>query len=491
MKTIQFKLTFLLILALGLTLNSCVEDDEFEIPDVNAVDPNIPEDNIVEIGSILGTIAQNDGENFTIESDIYVEGYVVSSDEAGNFFEEIIIQDKPENPTAGIRISINVNPLFSKYDFGRRILVKLQGLTVGITNGVAAIGTVDGNRIGQIQESQADIHLIRTSEVADIVPLELEISDVNAVSNQEDSFEFENLYVQFNSVQFPRSSVFGENPLTFAAEDFDQFDGERTLVGCAAASDDCGGGGGNNTIILSTSTFSDFRFLGLPDSSGSIAGVLSRDFFNEFYILAINDTTDINFGEERCDPLVYEFGNLQNSAANSFINLDFESSAVFEPVNVPGWTNYVQEGTNTWETFTDDGTNESLGISSRIGAFGSDDECSIGWLISPLIPITSNQLVTLEFKTSNSFSDSSSLEVLFSSDWDGTEAGITSATWGSLEDATIVDDDEFFGNWVSSNIVDLSAIGEDGYFAFKYTGNDVNDDFNGTYELDEIEVNVE
>ena len=439
MKTIQFKLTFLLILALGLTLNSCVEDDEFEIPDVNAVDPNIPEEKIVEIGSILGTIAQNDGDNFTIDSDIYVEGYVVSSDEAGNFFEEIIIQDKPENPTAGIRISINVNPLFSKYDFGRRILVKLQGLTVGITNGVAAIGTVDGNRIGQIQESQADEHLLRTSEVADIVALPVTISDF--------SNDLENLYIQLDNMQFPKSSVITDD-LTFAAEPGDEFDGERIIESCETG----------NTTILSTSTFSDFRFLHLPTQSGSISAVLSRDFFDEFYTLALNSTEGIDFiNEERCDPVDIDDFNIvfEEDFSTGFNN---------------GWDVINTVGTQSWFATSFNGD-----FYARASAFNDSgaDFNMISWLISPSFDFDINDDEQLVLEIADAFSDAGEepLKAYYSTDYvSGTDPD--TANWieiGTSEIEGLPVNTGFFDNeYDRTGLIDLSTVTGTGFIAFVY-----------------------
>ena len=52
----------------------------------------------------------------------------------------------------------------------------------------------------------------------------------------------------------------------------------------------------------------------------------------------------------------------------------------------------------------------------------------------------------------------------------------------------IIRDQDFFGDWYSSGIVNLScAIGETGYVAFKYTGS-TQDDFDGTYQLDNIRI---
>ena len=72
MKTIQFKLTLFLVL-FGLCITSCVEDDEFDLPNTVIVqNPDIGDGQIVSINSIIGTIEQNDGENFVIEANLYV-----------------------------------------------------------------------------------------------------------------------------------------------------------------------------------------------------------------------------------------------------------------------------------------------------------------------------------------------------------------------------------------------------------------------------------
>ena len=83
--------------------------------------------------------------------------------------------------------------------------------------------------------------------------------------------------------------------------------------------------------------------------------------------------------------------------------------------------------------------------------------------------------------------DSSYLEVLYSQDWDGDEATITSATWGVLSDAYVVKDTDSFAEWFNSGTVDLSCATGTIYIAFKYTGSGL-DNFDGVYELDEISV---
>lgn len=52
-------------------------------------------------------------------------------------------------------------------------------------------------------------------------------------------------------------------------------------------------------------------------------------------------------------------------------------------------------------------------------------------------------ITTISFKTSNSFSDGSTLILLFSSDWDGNPDTIATSTWDSLPAAYIAQDDDF------------------------------------------------
>ena len=126
-----------------------------------------------------------------------------------------------------------------------------------------------------------------------------------------------------------------------------------------------------------------------------------------------------------------------------------------------------------------------------MSAFNSGDANNVGWLITPAIDLDANTGVTMTFQTSNSFSDSSEMELLFSNDWDGTPTGVANATWGVVPAAYITQDSDSFASWFDSGIVDLSCgTGSSVYFAFRYTGNDANNDFNGTYELDNIRISA-
>ncbi|MGB3590417.1 MAG: DUF5689 domain-containing protein [Nonlabens sp.] len=466
------------VMALAAITFSCVEDDDFAIPDSLDVEFVLPDNaNLIDMTAVIGQIGQSAPDNFTYSNDpmdpeLFMEGYVISSDQAGNYFEELIIQDAIADPTAGIKILIDDNPLFASYRVGQRVFVKLNGLTVGESNGVPVAGLIGDEFIEKIPAPLRSLVVFRDSEVLDIEP-----TVVTTPS------EFPNVplltLVQVPNAQFATADV----GRSFASEPTDQFDGVRFLQTC----DDFFA----SPIRLETSTFSDFRGNRLFDGSGSVTAILQRDFRDDNYILAVNSLTDFDFDQSvRCNFDVVSCGPAAAAGTNNIIDEDFEN--VFSnPAEPSGWTNYVQEGTEAWEVFSD---GDSLGRSVRASSFRSGDTSSIAWLITPQIDFDAQTGEVLSFETSNSFADSSEMQVLYSSDWDGTDAGVAAATWEPLADVAIVQNSDFFRNWIFSGNASLDCLNGTGHIAFKYEGNDTvpgsgtNGDFNGTYELDNISL---
>ncbi|WP_299214361.1 DUF5689 domain-containing protein [uncultured Dokdonia sp.] len=460
MKTIKLTQLFTMLVAL-VALVSCVQDDDFSVPELDAGVVEI-EGQSVSISSVAGQVAQaadNGDEIFTFDGvDTFIEGYVISSDEGGNFFEEFIIQDSPENPVAGVRILIDVNPLFTTYEVGRKVFVRLDGLTAGISNGVLSIGIADGGSLGKIPAPIQNDVIVRSNEVAQIIPLPLAFSDFTNDKT--------NLFIALQDVQFSADEVIN-NQRTYASEPQDEFDGERVLEDCAT---------GGRTI-LSTSTFSDFKALSLPAGRGTINGILTKDFFGEVFNIAINSPTDVVFAEgNRCD-----LCGLADERGSGVVFADNLSSGSLSPL----WTNFAQEGSEVWGTFNAGG---GFGTAANIGSFMSGDARTVTWLITPEIDFDAQEMETLNFETSNSFSDGSELTLLFADDWDGDTANIDDANWRPILEGTIVSDDTFFQDWVASGNIDLSCIEGTAHIAFKYVGSG-EEDFDGTFELDNFAIN--
>ncbi len=360
----------------------------------------------------------------------------------------------------GIRILIDVNPLFTSYEVGRKVFVRLDGLTAGISNGVLSLGIEDGNSIGKIPPSMQNDVIVRSDEVVEITPFPLSFCDF--------SNDKTNLFIALEGVQFNVDEVIN-NQRTYASEPEDQFDGERVL-------EDCVGGG---STILSTSTFSDFKALALPAGRGTIHGILTKNFFGEVFNIAINNPNNVVFVEgDRCDlcGLADEIGSEVVFADN------LESGSLSDQ-----WTNFAQEGSEVWESFD---AGDDFGTAVRIGSFFSGDERTVAWLITPEIDFDAQEMETLTFETSNSFADGSKLTLVFADDWNGDTDHIDAASWRPIFDASIVSDDTFFEDWVASGNIDLSCLEGTVHIAFKYVGSgDV--DFDGTYELDNFQVNAQ
>jgi hypothetical protein len=436
-------LAFFTIIAMSITLVSCVQDDEFSIPNslgdeenagLQAIMAGLADGSLTEI-SISGLLDLYSGQATLIESDIVVKGYVSSSDQTGNFYKEFYMQDAPENPTAAVGVALNQVDSYNQFNKGREVYIKLKGLYLGENSSdVLTIGgQLDGSNLEEMTANQIPQHVFRSATTMDIVPLVLTPSAVN------DSHL--GMFVTFENMQFP-AALEGE---TFV-DPFDDFDTRHVMVSCDNGSE----------FRLETSSFASFKQVPLPtDGRGSISGIITQGFGGSPKVMVLNTTDDISFTNDRCDPV---FEESFNSAIDN-TNLD-----------IPGWINYAEAGGEYWteQVFSGNGYAE-------FSAYATGDVSNIGWLISPGIDMDAQNGEMLSFQTAYAFPDAGHypLEVFVSTDFDGTEGGIASATWEPV-DAVIahpdVTDDWF--NFVDSGNIDLSGYSGTLYIAFKYTGSD-------------------
>ena len=255
------------ILTMTLLLASCVQNDDFSTPDISITEPEIPQGQITTFKTIKSLYEQavnNGNSTATIDddTDLYIEGYVVSSDRTGNFFEELIIQNKtddsnPDNdPRIGFRLSINVSKLSDTYQLGQKVYVKMNGLTIGEENGVITIGKGDGVNVEQIQAAEYKDIILRSNEIATITP---KVSDLADLTEWD-----QNTLIKLDNMQLNRFEI----GASFASESYDEFDGFRVLESCDSGV----------SIMMQTSTFADFKSLIVPQGQGSVTGIFSRDF---------------------------------------------------------------------------------------------------------------------------------------------------------------------------------------------------------------------
>lgn len=273
---------------------SCVRDDDFAVPDMTINQQSISGDT-VDIATVKSIFAQEAGyfgdlrgeEQYTFEdTDFYMPAYVVSSDESGNFYQELILQDKAEHPTSGIKIMLQKDPLYTKYEIGRKVYVALDGFTIGFSNGVFALGVPEaGNNFIDNAPKSFEDKIIRTKKRDSIIPLQVEISEL-----MEDEYAFGNLFVVLTDVQFTEEVIQNQSKQTFAADAEDFYDALRPLEECS----------GSGLLSLMTSTFADFKTLKLPDKKGNILGIATKTYDGSDWAIKLNSPSAIHFDKDRC-----------------------------------------------------------------------------------------------------------------------------------------------------------------------------------------------
>jgi len=472
-------LSFFAIVFIAFAFTSCVQDDDFTVPNSLGAEENASLNTLlaqIEAGTTtLLSIQDVKGlyQNETpalIETSIAVKGYVSSSDQTGNFFKEIYLQDAPENPTSGIKIILNQVETYNQYNFGREVYIKLTGLYVGeerVGTGVITIGGATetdqyGTTVVRLTENQRTGSMFRSENTFEIVPKTLSFSGVNE--------SHIGLFVKFEDVEFADNL----NGLRYF-DPIQDFDTQRTLQAC--------GGFDYSNFILETSSFASFKDEFLPVGNGSIAGLITKDFTGSVLLIALNSTADVALNNSRCSLLnPADFSPIFEDTFESYANNAFVSG---------GWTNFATAGTFRWKVKT---TNDSGNAGSKVawmGAYNSGVASNIAWLISPAINLDAQDFEFVNFISSNDFDDDSELELLISTNWDGNTANINAATWTTLP-ANIVSDSEFYQNWVDSGLISLSAYSGTAHIAFKYIGGDnAANTIDGNFEIDNFKVLVE
>ncbi len=472
MKNNRIIILILFIIA-STSLTFCVDDNDFTVPENLGAEENSSLNKILDSISdgklelksikelkelyILGTTP------LKIVSDIVVKGYVVSSDQEGNFFKEFYMQDAPENPEAGIKVALNLNSIYNKFNFGREVYIRLKGLYVGETNsgdGIIAIGgkisATDVKEVESVSLNTINKYIFRSKNTEIIVPKEVSLAGLNASDI--------GIYVTVQDVIFPEDLA-GKAYV----DPIEDFDTQRKIQTCQIL--------GYADLLLETSSFASFANNSLPTDGGTIKAVVSKDFGGDFLVLVLNNTDDVTMSGERCLTLS------ESDFSTILLEENFETSS--GEITIIDWVNYREIGTKSWRSYSD---TYSQSKAARIGSRSSGDANTITWLITKGVNLDTTTQEFLSFKTSNSFANGSNLEVLISLNWDGTEANITAATWSILP-AKIVSDGENFKNWVHSTYINLSSYSGTAFIAFKYTGNG-NMNFDGTYELDNIRINA-
>ena len=260
------KFCFLGLLLVQMT--ACI-DQEFDIPPGKEVQEQDISNTTIAALKATHTIG---ADGSPIAQGTVIKGTVISDDNAGSFFKELIIQDA----SGGVLIRINRADLSTIYRLGKQVFVNCDGLNIGDFNGIVQIGyPAAGTNIDRIPDTELETHIIEGAFVGEITPMQIELSDINT--------SILSTLVEIQNVEF-----------------------EDDLLGSTLAIPN-GGGTQNRSIVdcdeeeltLRASDFADFAGAPIPSGNGTITGVLS--VFGTTNQLTIRDFDDIAMDGPRCD----------------------------------------------------------------------------------------------------------------------------------------------------------------------------------------------
>lgn len=266
-----FKILFLAFAALFMT--GCVHDDKYE-------EPNLENTQCQDLTATL-TIAQvkafYTGTTYVFPStstDV-MEGYVSSTDETGNIYKTIYIQDAPVNPTQGFVISVDAVSTYTKFPQGSKIYIKLNDLALGTYGGLVQLGVKDElvtttNGVSRIPEKAVAAHIFRSCSIREqIVPKVLTLQEMAG------NDKLLGALVQVNDAEFDKKTLCS----TFAP---DGFTVDKQLNDPTASL---------TTRVVRNSGFASFANQQLPAGKGAFIGIFSK--FNSSYQLYINKVEDL------------------------------------------------------------------------------------------------------------------------------------------------------------------------------------------------------
>lgn len=409
------KLLALLFAGLIIIFGSCNKEydaPEFEVPTYTGAPANKTIADIIAVYNDAGKMDSicHSGESFIVKAT------VVSSDEGGNIYKTIYLQDE----TGAIQMGIDKSGLYNIYPVGQIVYINCQGLLIGNYHGIYQIGWIYQGAIGRVNGAYIDQYLFKDGLPKDLSNTIIDInspSDLNANNVGK--------LVRIKNCKFADDAI-GQ---TWATDDYTT---SRNIasINHTAVSD----------FVVRTSQYAKFRKLLVPGGEGDLIGILS--IYNSTYQLLLRTIDDVqSFGAyQDVYPMTFNSGSL-STGGWSFVDKDGDIST-------------------KWEYKTWNGSNFMLHEAAT-------DNCE-DWLVSPLIPIAtvtgSTMYIEQKLDVSNTLTDY--YKVYYTTDYNG---DVNSCTWVELP-ITV-----YPSNFGLSNAIAVPNLSSDFRIAFKYNKTNTTD----------------
>ena len=236
-------------------------------PDVAPMPTFIGEANttIAELLAMHEIGSEDSYDSIPMGSNIIISGYVTTSDEWGNNYKYINIEDE----TGGIQIKIDNKALYHKYAVGQRVYVKCDGLVLGDYRKLPQLGFWANGSMQAIPSFKAYLYLFPDgAPTGGFSPIEM-----TTIPNANDIPATDyNRRVHLTGATFLEGGIatFSE-PGAATSHDIKMADG--------------------TTITMRTSNYATFAGETLPVGTGEITGILTR--YNNYVQIVINSPADL------------------------------------------------------------------------------------------------------------------------------------------------------------------------------------------------------
>ncbi|NCI47164.1 DUF5689 domain-containing protein [Sediminibacterium soli] len=387
-----------------------------------------------------------------ILNEYVVSGLVVANDSSGNFYKTIVVQDS----TGGISVKLDATGLYASYPVGRKIALKLKDLWLGDYANMIQLGAgVDRSdpqypELIAIPQPLINRHIIAGSYGNPLRPIPVTIEQLG------DSLQ--SCLVRISDIELPASDTgktYADAPNRVSAN--------RTVQACNGA-----------RVSLRTSGFAGFAGVRTPRGNGQITAVYSV-FRNEKQLM-LRDTADMQLKGLRCAA----------AGIKLLLSEDFETRPPDSVQIAKNWKNIAEAGNRLFQRKTNSGNGYA-----EIGAFATGQPTVGSWLISPPVNLTGSANEQLQFMTRDGFDNGATLQVLVSTNYDGS-AMPWKSKWVPLKaqvaKGTV---NNLATSWVWSGNISLDNYKSIVYIAFRYDGADpamVYDKRTTRFQLDNIRI---
>jgi len=465
------KNSFIIVLSIGL-FSGCV-NDTYDTPQFgNCVDPGLTKTKtIADIYAIaknpVATPPSVVPNTPTYPDDDIIEGYVVSSDEGGNFYKSMYVQ--AVDGSKGYNLSVDEVNLYAKnYQPGKKVFLKLKGLAyanptsfgVGLIFGAPPTEQYAVDRLPTLQYPK---HLIASCDVVSEEEIIHKITLAQAFSDT-----YLNTLVEIDNVQFTDEAAGG----TYDSNRTDEYDSSIYITD------------GAKNLTIRTSRFANFAGRIVPSGKGKIRGVLTK--YNTTYQIIMRTERDANMPNPRVDYTPALVGS-NSTVFPATVNETFESY-VSSPsqTNFPNYINDAAIGSRYWEVKTFS-SNKYIQMTS-FGSGGANNTYLF-------VPVNMTTASTFSFRTNMGFWNGAVLKVYYVLAADYTAGGIidTSKMTNITSNFNIpTTPTSGYGTsfTASGNYAIPATVTGNGYFVFEYAG-DANafPAVTTTLQLDNIIVN--